>query len=199
MIGNYNNREQFWLISPEGDVLSLERHQAQEKASSDINFDDNSIDDIERFQIRYLGRGNTQTLNSILHSGFHLTTQLDSFNIENPLGLEYRYDRASYTSERLIRNLIQRYLVKALTNVDNIDYVLSVLSAFEYYKTNFGYEFAIASYFDRIEGSAQWFDWVASMSSLFDNEINSIKEQQETISNICYKFIIKYKYRKYYR
>ena len=191
LMGNYNNRDEFWFINYDGEVTSLTREEAQIlHPNTDFSDDslfwfrfygtffyDNSgfysfvnvnefitLEELMEHNPRYnVGRGNIFHIPALIYGGVHAFLDGGNGRFLNPEEHILRNGRFLDTNARMMRWLINEQVVDAIANPHDISYILRLLSTFVYYRENHHEDYVVTSYFDRNEGMAQWLDWVSAL------------------------------------
>jgi len=77
------------------------------------------------------------------------------------------------TSSRAKRDLLQRQLMKAASEPGNTRLILEALSTYVDWKEQFPEEYKNSSYFERIEGTAFYYEMVTGLYSGYPDQVNS--------------------------
>jgi len=202
LIGNLNNKDQFWFISPDGAVRELTREEASaERPYKDFSDDSLFWDEMygEFFEegsgfYSYIdmsdgalamppGRGDIEHTSLLLHGAAHSITFVVEF--DNPFRGMVRYERFFDTEARLMRDLINTQLLDALANPDDINYILKLLSTFVHYKEHHPEDYLLTKEFDVIEGLSNWFDITGSLFAAYPDQIQTDKDLHAAISYLA--------------
>ena len=198
-VGNYNNRNQFWFIHPNGNVTEMTFEEASyarpyKDFSYDSSFWDFSYGDffedglagmytvlnlseeqphLNHFQRSMeIGTGPIHSTSVQLHVGFHMLLQHNLF-FQRPLSTDIRSENFLDTEARALRRLINIQLLDAIANPDDISDILEALSSFIYYRSNFEDDYIITRSSDNTEGTTHWYDKVASLFSVYSDQIQT--------------------------
>ncbi|MCL2839703.1 MAG: copper amine oxidase N-terminal domain-containing protein [Defluviitaleaceae bacterium] len=209
VIGNYNNREQFWFIYPDGTFRELTRQEIstqrpyhdfddgsafwfQEYGTffedntgfySFINMSEGSAEtDINRRR-EQIGRGNVEHMSMLLHGAGHAHIEGATFEYTSPIPT--RADRPLDTEARLMRALIIEQLLDALASPDDISYVLKVLSSFRHYQKYHNEDYLVTRHFDTAEGITQWFDVAGTLFAAYPEQIKTDEDLHAAFSFIA--------------
>ena len=122
-----------------------------------------------------------------IHESFHTYEQ--SKWQEQPVA-----ERANYvtkdqffeaTGARIKRDLLLRQLMAAVSQMGEKRLVLDVLATYEDYKKQFPEDFSNALYWDRVEGTANYVEYLSSMYSYFPEQIKSKDDVYHALSQLA--------------
>jgi len=178
----------FWLIAPDGAVSELSEEDAgmmgvsRRDRPDDFSFydggmyitvSDQSVKDKYGWDKPHVG-----AYDSILwltHEGFHKWEQDGKWSRPDQEA-DVNSDREEFLldiSARAKRGILQRQLMRAAAEPGNTGLILDALATYEDYKTQNAGDYENAMYFDRIEGTAQYFELVSSLYIFYPGGINS--------------------------
>jgi len=198
-VGNANNRDQFWMIYPDGTLVEMNLEEASaarpyKDFSEDSSFWHFSYADffedglkgmysvldftegspsLSLFQRELqIGTGPLHTTSLLFHTGFHQLTQHHLF-ARSGVSPEIRAENMLDTHARALRRRINIQLLDAIANPGDESYILELLSTFVYYRENFPSDYIITSASDNVEGTTHWYDKVASMFAVYADQIQT--------------------------
>jgi len=190
----------FWFIAPDGAVTELSEEDVKQMGVShrerpdDFSFfeggmyitvSDQSVKDKNGWDTPHVG-----AYDSILwltHEGFHKWEQNDKWNnpdlesIANSGRDEFFLD----ISARAKRNLLQTQLMWAAAEPGNTKLILNALATYENYKIENANDYANTLYFDRIEGTAQYFELVSSLYIFYPDQISGKKDLEQAFTSLA--------------
>ena len=192
-----------WHITPNGDVTELSEEDADLMGISrrdrpdDFSFFSGGMYITISDQSVYAQRGSDKphvgAYDAILwltHEGFHEWEQSkkweasDSESIANAGREEYLLD----VSARAKRNLLQKQLLWAAADPGNKQKVLDALATYEDYKTKFSNDYDNALYYDRIEGTALYFEIVSSIYVFYPDQVGSRVDLERALAHLAQKY-----------
>ena len=177
----------FWLVSAAGAVTELTGEAAAQmgvlrrETPDDFSFyedgmyisvSDQSVKDQFGWDKPHVGAYDAVLW--LTHEGFHKWEQGDKWaypdaeDISNTGREEFFLDIAARTK----RHLLQTQLLKAVAEPGDNGLVLDALSTFLDYKTQNAGDYENALYYDRIEGTALYFEMVSSLYIFYPDQIN---------------------------
>jgi hypothetical protein len=190
----------FWLIIPDGtvEVLSEEDIEtlgvSRRDAPDDFSFyEDGIYITISKKSIREQVGGeklHVGAYDSILwltHEGFHKWEQDGKWNspksedIPNPGRDEFLND----ISARAKRNLLQRQIMQAVAENGNTALILDALATYEDYKVQNADDYRLIPYFDRIEGTAAYFEVASSLYIFYPDQIKSEEDLERAFAYLA--------------
>lgn len=195
-----------WLISPDGKIEASNTKKNKELAPDRprmyLGFSKFEKDNIKGM---YLALSEEDILNMLCfqsyyhlgtydlfitysHELFHMIEQ-DKWkwtkgDIEN-IG---RSDRLDDTEARIQRNKIYRQILTAVATEDSVQkkkYTLDAIASFNAYKQNFEKDYSSALYFDRIEGTAFYYELMSSLYSAYPNQIHSLESLNKALVTLA--------------
>lgn len=191
-----------WLISPEGNVSSLTSEELKEicpiQPKYNIGFE---LCDSDSMQVVYLALSE-EALNNVLeyqkyqylgsydllltynHEMFHKMEQDQKW--ESPETIDNgardpRFDQLEARTERLFIVQLLQEAMAAETQSQRDSLILQALSNYQYYRNTFPEDYKAAQYFDRIEGTAHYYEIVSSLYSAYPEQIYSAETLHEAL------------------
>lgn len=183
-----------WLISPVGEMRTLSSKEVKELSPTrpryNIGFapfkndtmqgvylalSEEALKNVLEFE-RYQYLGTYDLLLTYNHEMFHQLEQDQTWaspdSIQNR-GRSPRYDDAEARTERhlIYQLLLQAYAANTSAQRDSL--LLQLLANYEQYKNKNKTDFVSAKYFDRIEGTAHYYEVVSSLYSAYPDQIYS--------------------------
>ncbi len=183
-----------WLISPEGEIKSLSTEELEKlcpiRPQYNIGFELCSGDDFQSVYLalseealenvleyqKYQYLGTYDLLLTYNHEMFHKLEQDKKW--ESPETIENRarddmFDNLEARAERLLISQLLQEAIAAETESQRDSLILQALSNYQHYKDTFPEDYKAAKYFDRIEGTAHYYEIVSSLYSAYPEQINS--------------------------
>ena len=188
-----------WLIAPDGTVKPLSEEEADSMGvirrdrASDFSFFDggtyitvseSELNDQSRWK-KYIHLGTYDTLIWLTHESFHTLEQskwavVDAEDIINRDREEFLED----TLARAKRDLLQRQLLKAAGAPEDTQLILEALATYESWKTQFPEDYRNALYFDRIEGTAFYYELVSSLYSAYPDQVTNKSDLDRALAQL---------------
>jgi len=190
----------FWLIAIDGTATELCEEDVEQMCVSrreradDFSFyeggmyitvSDQSVKDKNGWNKPHVG-----AYDSILwltHEGFHNWEQGDKWNKPDQEDIA-NSDRDEFfldISARANRNLLQRQLMRAAAEPGNMELILNALITYENYKKQNADDNRNALYFDRIEGTAKYFELVSSLYIFYPDQISSKEDLEQAFTYLA--------------
>jgi hypothetical protein len=179
----------FWYISPDGKTKSLSKNEALSYGFARNAFTGGfspyeggmylaiAEGDLPNYLMwqRYLHLGTYDSILFLTHEGFHLKEQVISKwqTISGEVPNPERNAFLENTSARAKRDLLQRQLMKAVSEPGNTQLILEALSTYADWKEQFPEEYKNSSYFERIEGTAFYYEMITGLYSGYPDQVNS--------------------------
>lgn len=183
-----------WLISPNGTAQSLSKEELMKlcpaRARYNIGFTPFKNDSIqgvylalseealknvlEYQQYQYLGT--YDLLLTFNHEMFHQLEQDGHWAEPETINNRSRNPMLDNIGARIERNQIYKLLLEANATQDSThkrSLILQVLSNYQYYQEHYPDDFKNAKYFDRIEGTAHYYEIISSLYSAYPSQIYS--------------------------
>ena len=177
----------FWYIDPLGEITTISEADVDElgisrKAGSDdfSFFDGGMYITISEQAVReQLGAdklhvGSYDSILWLTHEGFHRLEHEDKWSkprsedIPNPGRAEFLTD----ISARAKRNLLQRQIMQAVAEPASPALILAALATYEDYKVKNADDHALTSYWERIEGTALYYEVASSLYIFYPEQVN---------------------------
>jgi hypothetical protein len=185
---------ELWLLSPEGEVKKLSKDEAQSygfvsSAYSDAfsPFEGNGIsgmylavseEDLNNYLVfqKYLHLGTYDVFLTYAHELFHMTEQDDASKWAAPDSIS-NPERSAYYEEvdaRAKRYLLQEQLAAAISDAGNREkLILDALATYKDYKEKFPNDYDMTTYFDRIEGTAYYFELKSALYAGYPEQVKN--------------------------
>jgi len=184
-----------WLITPDGMVSQITRQQAREMGCvrnayvDGFSFFDGgmyyAIADEDVANVleweKYLHLGTNDAILFLTHEGFHYSEQgkwatLDE--VSNGGRDEFLGDSAA----RAKRELLQKQLLQAVSDPGNEQLILQAISTYEDWKLQFPDDYRNSVYFDRIEGTANYYEIVSGLYIGYPDQIKTSADLDRALS-----------------
>jgi len=179
-------KKRFWLISPDGVATSITRKEAL-----DFGFSRNaytggfsfyeggmylavSEEDLTNYLLwqQYLHLGTFDSILFLTHEGFHAKEQ-SKWQTMDVINNRDRNSFLENTPARAKRDLLQKQLMKAVREPDDTQLVLEALATYVDWKNEFPDDYENSLYFDRIEGTANYYELITGLYTGYPDQINS--------------------------
>jgi hypothetical protein len=176
----------FWLVAPDGAVTSLSKKRALDYGVSRAvypggfsEFDggiylavlDEGLNNVLSYQ-QYLHLGTYDPFITFVHEDFHGAEQMKwakMADISNAARDEFMDNAAA----RAKRDLLQRQLLKAIAAPGDTALILDALATYDDYKARFPDDFKNSIFPDRIEGTAYYYELIASLYSAYPDKVKT--------------------------
>ncbi len=207
-----NNK--IWFVSADGEVRSLTKRELKEicpvRPRYNIGFapfendtvkgvylalSEDGLKNVLEYQ-KYQYLGTYDLLLTFNHEMFHMTEQDKNWAYPEKIENRSRNSRIEDTDSRIERMLIFRQILEAYTaetTEERDSMILQLLSNYQYYKENHNDDYKAAKYFDRIEGTAHYYEIASSLYSAYPEQVYS----EETLTKAL-KVLAKSKHKKPY-
>jgi len=201
ILGNHDDREQFWFIYPDGTIRDMTSEEALAHGFPEtvwytnfsffedmtglyvaINFDWLMEDDVMLQGDG--GRGPLYLFYFLIHEAFHALQQPTWVHVDEIPNLSKRMGYFDLEA-RAMRDLLRIQLLDALANPNDTDYILNALSTFVFYRENHYDDYLLTWYWDSQEGAPYWFDLVASLHVVYGEQIQTDEDLHAAISYIA--------------
>ena len=185
----------FWLIEPDGTVTPLSKDEALEFGFNRIPrfggfefFDrgvylavfENDLTNYHLFQ-RYLHLGTYDAFITFAHELFHVVEQANWPQADNLLNRE-RNEFLENIPARAKRDLLQRQILRAVSQPGNTQLVLEALSTYRAYKSQFPDDYQNSKLTDRLEGTAFYFELITSLYSAYPDQIRNEEDLEHALA-----------------
>ncbi|MCL1935053.1 MAG: hypothetical protein FWF57_01545 [Defluviitaleaceae bacterium] len=128
-----------------------------------ITTSNESLNNSERWKI-YTHLGTYDAILWFIHEGFHAWEQPRWNLTDGDIPNSARNEFLENTYVRAVRYQLTMQLLQALSDPENQEqHILNALATYSYFKENFVEEHELSIYFDRLEGSAYFFEVMASL------------------------------------
>jgi len=190
----------FWLIGPDGLVTELAEEDVEEMGISrrempdDFSFyedgmyisvSDQSVKDKYGWDKPHVG--SYDSILWLIHEGFHKWEQDGKWDKSGPES-EFNPDREEFFLDipaRAKRNQLQQQLMRAVAEPGSTGLILDALATFEDYKIQNADDYQSALYYDRIEGTAQYFEVVSSLYIFYPEPIKDTKDLERAFAHLA--------------
>jgi hypothetical protein len=185
IVEDYRNKR-FWQIEPDGTISPLSKKDIEGYGSIRTPYVDGFKpfeggmylalveDDLNNYLVweKYLHLGTYDPFITFSHEGFHGAEQIKWQTMDNvPNGS--RDEFLENTAARAKRALLQKQLLKAVGNPDDTQLILDALATYEDWKVQYPEDYRNSVYFDRIEGTAFYYELVSSLYSAYPEQVKS--------------------------
>lgn len=183
-----------WLISPNGDTRSLTKNElialCPSRPKYNIGFapfrndsiqgvylalsEDALKNVLEYQQYQYLGT--YDLLLTYSHEMFHSYEQDKNWKTPQTIDNRSRNPGFDNPKARVERHLITKLLLNsaaAATQPERDSLILQSISNYQKYKNDYPNDYNAARYFDRIEGTAHYYEIMSSLYSAYPQQVNS--------------------------
>jgi hypothetical protein len=185
----------FWLITPEGEVTTLTMAQALDYGISRAPYaggfsefeggiylavTEESLHNVLAYQ-KYLHLGTYDPFITFAHEDFHGAEQMkwaQASTWQNTARNEFMDD----TGARAKRDLLQRQLLEAIANPGATALILEALATYDDYKIKFPQDFENSIFADRIEGTAYYYELVASIYASYPDKVKTPAELERALA-----------------
>lgn len=183
-----------WLVSPDGNLEPITKKRVKElsrlRSPYDTGFnlfekDDTSgvylalsekeLNNFLSFE-KYPYLGTYDLFLTYSHELFHIIEQGKNWKYSKTISNMGRNDRLDNKEARFKRSLMYQQVLAAVAESDSQakeELILDVISTYKDYKENYPGDFEDGKYFDRVEGSAHYFEIVTSLYSAYPDQVNS--------------------------
>lgn len=187
-----NNKS--WLISPKGDIKTLSEKQLKAlcpaRARYNIGFtpfkndslqgvylalSEEALSNVLEYQ-KYQYLGTYDLLLTHNHEMFHQLEQDQHWASPETINNRSRNPMLDNREARTERHLLYKLLLEANSmeaSAQKDTLILQVLSNYQHYKTTHPEDFKAATYYDRIEGTAHYYEIISSLYSAYPTQIHS--------------------------
>ena len=174
----------FYTYNDKGDIVS-QYFTADKFKGMYFTVNQESMDNIERWG-KWPHVSGFDVLRFSIHESFHTFEQ-------SKWQWQPVEERANYTTKdqffeatdaRIKRDLIIKQLQAAVNSMGDKKLVLDVLATYVDYKENLNDDYINALYWDRAEGTAQYFEFVASIYSYFPDQIKSKEDAYRALAQL---------------
>ena len=188
-------KNNFWLIAPDGEVTALSKADALGRGISRMPYADGfsafdggmylaiSKEDLTNCLVfqKYLHLGTYDAFITFAHEGFHSEEQpkwQEMSGIPNAARDEF----TEKLPARAKRALLQKQLLKAVSEPGNTALILDALTTYADWKISFPEDYRNSVYFDRIEGTAYYFELISSLYAAYPGQIKNRADLDQAVS-----------------
>jgi len=194
VVEDYQKNE-FYYISPQGDIEKISRQEALDMGVSRMptlngfNIYDGGMylamidEDIQNYLIwqKYLHYGIFDAFIFFNHEGFHIKEQI-KWEKMNQVPNAERKSYLDAAAERTTRYFLQIELMDAAANPGQPDKILEALAMYQYWKETYPEDFQNAIIFDRVEGTAYYFEIITCLLSAYHEQIQTHEDVQHALT-----------------
>ena len=188
-------KHDFWLIEPSGTVTVLSRAEALGYGIERLPYTDGfsffdggvylvaSKEDLTNYLVfqKYLYLGTYDTFITFAHEGFHEKEQSEWQMMSDVPNME-RDEFFSNTAARAKRVLLQKQLLKAVSEPGNKPLILDALATYADWKKSFPEDYTNSVYFDRVEGTAYYYELISSLYSAYPDQIKNVDDLNRALA-----------------
>ncbi len=189
-----------WLVSPQGEIEEINKSRIKElspiRPRYDTGFDLFETEDIRGVYLalsevalknilsyeKYFYLGTYDMLLTYTHEMFHMVEQGEHWDSPEDVSNRARSDFLDQAEMLTERNLIYRQVLNAVAEPDEQlrdSLVRQLLANYNAFQSNYPDAVKNAHYFDRIEGTAFYFELITSLYSAYPEQVYS----EETLKN----------------
>jgi len=183
----------YWLIKPDGAFAEVTEkdvaHYGYERLAYPNGFtffaggmylalDESELSDPTTWE-QYLHLGTYSALIWLIHEGFH-ETQLAW--ADKDLANGDREEHLDDLPARIQRALLQKQLLHAVSRPGDTEAILAALATYEDWKTRYPKDFEDSVNADRYEGTAYYFEIVASLLAAYPDQVTNLKDVDEGLA-----------------
>ena len=185
----------FWLIKPDGIVMSLTKSEAlnygfyRNSHFGGFDFSGSGAylaiaeDDLTNYLLfqEYLHLGTYDAFITFAHEGFHVKEQPKWRKTDNVPNIE-RDEFSGDISARAKRALLQRQLLRAVSEPGNTQLILDALATYADYKEQFPDDYKNSVNMDRIEGTAYYYELISCLYSAYPDQIKDSGDLDQALA-----------------
>jgi hypothetical protein len=178
----------FWLIAPDGTVTPLSKDDVKSygmirnayvggfsffDGGMYLAVNEEHLTNYLQWQ-KYLHLGTYDAFLSLAHEGFHRLEQGSSkWQIKSDAPNRERNEFSKDTPARAKRALLQKQLLRAVSEPGDTRLILDALATYADYKAKFPGDYKNSLYFDRIEGTAYYYELISGLYSGYPDQVRS--------------------------
>jgi len=177
----------YWLIKPDGTFAEVTEkdvsHYGYERLAYPNGFsffkggmylalDEAELKDPATWE-KYLHLGTYSAIIWLIHEGFH---EMQGAWAETDLANSDREDHLDDIPARVQRALLQKQLFHAVSRPGDTQAILAALATYEDWKTRFPLDFEDSLNADRYEGTAYYFEFVASLLVGYPDQVKNLQD-----------------------
>lgn len=195
-----------WLISPDGKIKNLSEKELKQlcplRPRYNIGFDRFQNDSIQGVYLalseealknvleyqNYQYLGTYDLLLTFNHEMFHQLEQDKNWASPDQIANRSRNPGFERTAARIARYQIYRQLLEAYSaeTIEQRDsLILQLLSNYQHYKETYPEDYKAAKYFDRIEGTAHYYEMISSLYSAYPQQVHSTETLQNALKTFA--------------
>lgn len=174
-----------WLITPDGNITPIQKddvagYGAYRQAYVDgfsfyegglyYAIADEDVANVLKWQ-QYLHLGTHDTILFLSHEAFHSKEQGAKWAMMDDVPNRGRDEFLGYTPARAKRDLLQRQLLTAVSEPGDTRLILDALATYADWKVQFPDDYANSVYFDRIEGTAYYYELISGLYAGYPDQI----------------------------
>jgi hypothetical protein len=189
----------FWKIAPDGTATPLSKKEFKgymgDYGFSRMSYVDGfnafdggmylAIADVDVKNVlkwqKYLHLGTYDAAITFTHENFHGAEQ-EKWQFIGDVPNSEREEFLEDTAARAKRELLQKQLLRAVSEPGNTQLILDVLATYEDWKVQFPEDYKNAVYFDCIEGTAFYFELISSLYIGYPDQIKSRDDVDRAIA-----------------
>jgi hypothetical protein len=189
----------FWYIAPDGATKVLSEEEIEDmgisrRYSSDdfsffeggmyITISEQSVRD--KLGADKLHVGAYDSILWLTHEGFHKFQSDEWISPESEdIPNRERDEFFANIDARAKRNLLQRQIMRAVANPGDTALILDALATYEDYKIQNPDDYLLTWYFDKIEGTAKYFEVVSSLYIFYPDQVNSKEDLERAFTYLA--------------
>ncbi|MDR0880153.1 MAG: hypothetical protein LBN09_05530 [Clostridioides sp.] len=194
--------DRFWLINPNGDIKEMDKEEALSYNISRVPYFNGfdlfegrgikgmylaiSKEDLSNYLVyqEYYHLGTYDVFITYSHESFHLLEQ-HKWNSRNSTDVPNQAKNDFYENKgaRAQRNLLLKQLLEAVRDPKNQDkYVLDAIASFEEYKSKYPDDYQNSIYFDKVEGTAYYYELISCLYASYPEQIKNEKDLQDALT-----------------
>jgi hypothetical protein len=188
--------KKFWLISPDGSVKPLSKKEALGYGFERLAYVGGfsffkggvylavSEEDLTNYLMwqQYLHLGTYDSFLFLTHEGFHAIEQKTWSKIEGTVANSGRNEFRENTPARAKRALMQKQLLKAVSKPGDTQLILDALATYADWKEQFPEEYRNSVYFDRIEGTANYYELVTGLYCGYPDQVKNSVDLERALA-----------------
>ena len=186
--------KKFWLIAPDGAVTPLKKEDAlsygfTRNAYVDgfsffdggmyYAFSDEDLTNYLKWQ-KYLHLGTHDASLFATHEGFHRTQS--KWQIMSEISNRGRSEFFENIPARAKRNLMQKQILAAVNHPGDTQLILEALATYVDWKTQFPDDYNNSIYFERIEGTANYYEYITGLYMGYPDQIKNNRDLDSALA-----------------
>ena len=184
-----------WLITPDGIITPISKNEVKKLGANRNAYVDGfsffdggmyyAIRDIDVQNVldwqKYLHLGTHDTILFLTHEKFHNDEQ-GKWRHKDVIPNMGRGEFLENTEARAKRDLLQRQLLKAVSEPNDTRLILDALATYEDWKVQFPEDYKNSYYFDRIEGAAYYYELVSGLYIGYPDQVKGKNDLDGALS-----------------